>query len=88
MARSPLAHSPRSISLQRSQQKGRHGLPVFHSRGFWHVGQFTCGMRGGSLLIFCQHHITLVQGVNLAVQMSEIAVIVNDIVCPGETVLP
>ncbi len=38
------AHSPRSISLQRSLQNGRNGNLSFHSMGFLQVGQFRVGV--------------------------------------------
>ena len=37
-AYSSLAHAPRSISLHRSEQKGRNSFPV-HSTGLRHLGQ-------------------------------------------------
>ena len=38
---SSLAQAPRSISLQRSEQKGRQGLASVHCTDFWQVGHST-----------------------------------------------
>ena len=42
------AHAPRSMSLQRSVQNGRHGEASDHSTGRLQVGQGTEGMRKGT----------------------------------------
>lgn len=41
MAWPSLAHSPKSISLQRSLQKGLNLLSGLQTTSFWQVGQLT-----------------------------------------------
>lgn len=62
---SSLAHAPRSMSLQRSQQKGRKALSLVQAVDFLQVGQETIVVGLLSVIVlfgaFCQFKIVLVQ---------------------------
>lgn len=51
-----LAHSPKSISLHRSLQKGREGFSVVQACFFWHVGHKTFNFLEVDLTILIRAH--------------------------------
>lgn len=74
-----VAHSPKSISWQRSLQKGRKRLSLDQATGFWQPGQFTVLLLSLSIR-FCQPEKLFVQHTHLLVDFLDSPLIVNDFI--------
>ena len=80
MLRLPLAHSPRSINWQRSEQKGLCAFAAIQATALRQVGHWTIAS-----VIIGKSQILLVKGLDLFVQRCRESTIINDVICERES---